>query len=73
MEFAKFNNLAIFEGHNESEKVVTTDVTLKEPDTGVPFVATYTLVVKRTEQGYVVKHLENKAYVDQLRNSKDGE
>lgn len=73
MEFVKFNNLAVFEGQNESEKVVSTDVTLKEPDTSVPFVATYTLVVKRTEQGYVVKHLENKAYLDQLRNSKDGE
>lgn len=68
MEFVQLNDVSIFEGKKEDEKVLKVNVELKATETGIKFTSDYTLVVKEAEQGYVVKSINDKTYLDELKN-----
>lgn len=69
MQFVKFEKMVAYKGKTDEEKVVTVDVIFKEPDTNIEFISPYTLIIKHTEQGYLVKYIDNKKYINDLKNS----
>ena len=56
-----------------SEKIVRTEVVLAEPNTGIEFISTYILVLVEKEMRYTVLFINNKQYIDELKNKKKAE
>jgi hypothetical protein len=73
MHFVRLKNMEIFEGKKAEEKVVRTEVILAEPDTGIEFTSSYLLVLAEKEGRYTVLHINNKSYIDELKNKKHEE
>jgi len=67
MQFVKFERMVAYKGKTDEEKVVTVDVVFEEPDTKIEFISPYTLIIKRTEQGYLVKYIDDKKYINNLK------
>ncbi|KRG13883.1 hypothetical protein ACA30_13155 [Virgibacillus soli] len=68
MEFVTVKNANIFEGKTDKEKVISANVVYVEPDTGIEFTSHYLLVLLEKEDRFVVKHINNKKYIDDLLN-----
>lgn len=73
MNFVGLKNTEIFEGKKVDEKVVRTEVILADPETGIEFTSTYTLVLAEKERRYTVLFVNNKSYIDELKNKKKEE
>ncbi|MCM3638270.1 conjugal transfer protein [Sporosarcina luteola] len=73
MNFVRLKNTEIFEGKKAEEKVVRTEVILAEPDTGIEFTSSYLLVLAEKEGRYTVLYINNKSYIDELKNKKHEE
>ena len=73
MNFVRLKNTEIFEGKRANEKVVRTEVVLAEPETGIEFTSTYLLVLVEKEGRYTVLFINNKSYIDELKNKKKEE
>lgn len=67
MDFVDIQNAAVFEGKTDEEKVVTTDVIWEEPETEIQFASNYVLVVKEEGGQYIVKLINSKEYLDELK------
>ncbi|PID03793.1 hypothetical protein CSV67_03905 [Sporosarcina sp. P2] len=70
MDFVSLKNIEIFEGKKENEKIVRTEVVLAEPKTGIEFTSTYILVLTEKEMRYTVLFINNKQYIDELKDKK---
>ncbi|MFS0574968.1 conjugal transfer protein [Sporosarcina sp. 179-K 3D1 HS] len=70
MNFVRVKNMELFEGKRVNEKVVRTEVILAEPETGIEFTSTYLLVLVEKEGRYTVLFINNKSYIDELKNKK---
>ncbi|QUW20894.1 conjugal transfer protein [Sporosarcina sp. Marseille-Q4063] len=68
MSFVGLKNTEIFEGKKANEKIVKTDVVLAEPKTGIEFTSTYILVLAEREMRYTVLFVNNKQYIDELKD-----
>jgi len=73
MDFVSLKNTEIFEGKKVSEKIVRTEVVLAEPNTGIEFISTYILVLVEKEMRYTVLFINNKQYIDELKDKKRAE
>ncbi|PIC69035.1 hypothetical protein CSV77_15820 [Sporosarcina sp. P16b] len=73
MDFVSLKNTEIFEGKKVSEKIVRTEVVLAEPNTGIEFISTYILVLAEKEMRYTVLFINNKQYIDELKDKKKAE
>ena len=70
MGFVSLKNTEIFEGKKANEKIVRTEVVLAEPKTGIEFTSTYILVLAEKEMRYTVLLINNKQYIDELKDKK---
>lgn len=70
MDFVRLKNTEIFEGKRANEKVIRTEVVLAEPETGIEFNSTYLLVVEEKEMRYTVLLVNDKKYIDDLKQKK---
>lgn len=70
MDFVRLKNTEIFEGKRANEKVIRTEVVLAEPETGIEFNSTYLLVVEEKEMRYTVILVNDKKYIDDLKQKK---
>ncbi|MFS0689021.1 conjugal transfer protein [Sporosarcina sp. 179-K 8C2 HS] len=70
MNFVRLNNTEIFTGKKAEEKVIRTEVILAEPDTGIEFTSSYLLVLAEKEGRYTVLSINNKSYIDELKDIK---
>lgn len=70
MSFVSLKNTEIFEGKKANEKIVRTEVVLAEPKTGIEFTSTYILVLAEKEMRYTVVFVNNKQYIDELKDKK---
>jgi len=70
MDFVRLKSTEIFEGKRANEKVIRTEVVLAEPETGVEFNSTYLLVVEEKEMRYTVLLVNDKKYIDDLKQKK---
>lgn len=68
MSFVGLKNTELFEGKKANEKIVKTDVVLAEPKTGIEFTSTYILVLAEREMRYTVLFINNKQYIDELKD-----
>lgn len=73
VSFVRLKNTEIFEGKNATEKVVRTEVILADPETGIEFTSSYTLVLAEKEGRYTVLFVNNKSYIEELKNKKKEE
>jgi len=73
MDFVSLKNTDVFEGKTVSEKIVRTEVVLAEPNTGIEFISTYILVLVENEMRYTVLFINNKQYIDELKDKKKAE
>ncbi|WP_186668742.1 conjugal transfer protein [Sporosarcina sp. BP05] len=73
MDFVSLKNTEVFEGKKVSEKIVRTEVVLAEPNTGIEFISTYILVLVEKEMRYTVLFINNKQYIDELKDKKKAE
>ena len=71
MEFVEVKDVTVYEGKTDEEKVVEATVIFAEPDTSIPFSSYYTIVIGQKEDRFVVKHINNKRYIDELLKRKD--
>ena len=70
MDFVRLKNTEIFEGKRANEKVIRTEVVLADPETGIEFNSTYLLVVEEKEMRYTVLLVNDKKYIDDLKQKK---
>jgi len=70
MDFVRLKSTEIFEGKRANEKVIRTEVVLAEPETGIEFNSTYFLVVEEKEMRYTVLLVNDKKYIDDLKQKK---
>ncbi|MFC5591699.1 conjugal transfer protein [Sporosarcina soli] len=68
MDFVRLKNTEIFEGKSINENVVQTEVVLADPETGIEFASSYVLVLLEQDKRYTVLHINNKKYIDELKN-----
>lgn len=71
MKFVEVKDVAVYEGKTDAEKVVEAMVVFAEPDTLIQFSSHYTIVVEQKEDRFVVKHINDKRYIDGLLKKKD--
>ena len=73
MDFVRLKNTEIFEGKSVNETIVQTEVVLADPDTGIEFATSYVLVLLEKDKRYTVLHINNKKYIDELKNKQKEE
>lgn len=67
MEYSSIKNSRIYlTDDNHNRFIVSADVILQEPTTGNEFMSNYLVVVKRSDQRYVVESLNDEKYVSEL-------
>lgn len=70
MEFLDVVEFDVYKGKDDEEKIVTTTIRLKEPDTEIEFLSQYTLVIINTDQGFLVRSMNDKKYIDDVIDGK---
>lgn len=71
MEFVEVKGVKVYESYGkENEVIALADVTFAEIETKIPFTSTYTLVIEKREEGYVVNRINDKRYLDAVKNKK---
>lgn len=67
MKYVSFNDLKVFEGKVEDEKILKMNVVLEEPTTKLQFTTGYTMVISNKANGYVVKGIDDTAYINETK------
>lgn len=71
MEFVEVKGIKVYESYGKEDEIIATaDVTFAEIETKIPFTSTYTLVIEKREEGYVVSRINDKRYIDAVKNKK---
>lgn len=71
MRFVSVNNPKVYAGRTDTERVVQTNVTFREPETDIEFNSDYLLVLDKNDSGYYVTDVNDVAYVEQISSGKE--